>query len=249
MLIPTNGISRYNTVQPLLSPPFIFHKPFTQNDSLIRHHRASSYSYSSHQHQHRLKPLKLKNNESDDTEYTEYTTSIEERVSGLFTTPTPGIVPDLALGYPLLLTTAFLFLPIPSAALLLGFFAVFSLAGRKLILEDYLEEQNEETKLNNVVDEDDFWEKPPTDLLALGSSILCTALFAPDTGNNNELLRLDEFPSTGAILAMVAIISIFLVLGTNGEQTTETTSPQQQLMQLWDDQLAEQTDDETEERR
>ncbi|CAJ1957148.1 unnamed protein product [Cylindrotheca closterium] len=245
MLVPTNGVARYNAGQPLLSPHFIFNKPFDTQNDFLRHHRPTS-SGTSNRHHHRLKPLRLKKNNNNEPNDTDSVTSIVERVSSLLAAPTPGIVPNLALGYPLLLATTFLFFPIPSAALLLGFFTVFSLAGRKLIQEDYLEEKKEEALLTDIDNDDDFFDKPRTDLLALGSAILCTALFDPDTGNNNgRLLRLDEFPSTGTILVLLAIFSTILVLGANSEQTTETVSPQQKLMQLWDDQLAENTDDET----
>ncbi|KAL3944576.1 MAG: hypothetical protein SGBAC_001342 [Bacillariaceae sp.] len=242
MLVHKNGIARYNAVQTLLSPPVIFNSPRGTHTEVLRHHCASSFATS---HQHRLRPLQLTNKESDDTDDM---TSIVKLVSSIFVAPAPGIDPDLAIGYLLVLTTAFLILPISSAALLLGFFAAFSFAGRKLILEDYLEEQKKENKSNDD-DYDDFWERPPTDLLALGSSILCNALLAPDSGDNTGFLKLDGFPSAAVTLLLLAIMSTFLVLGTNGEETPGTVSPQQELMELWDDQLAEHTEEETQERK
>lgn len=232
MLVSTNVMAQYSATQPLLFLGSVHNQQYAAKNDFLRLRHEPSFCC----HQQRLKPLKV-NNDDESSEEKDYLTSTAERIAGLLAAPTPGIAPDLALGYPFLLATAFLFLPISTAALLLGFFAAFSFAGRKLILEDYLEEQNDVT----MSDADEEADLPPTNLLALGSSVLSSALFTPATDSNSSLLNLDAISPVGVIL-ILAVFSSFLVLGAGNEQkTAKASSSERKLMEIWDDQLSKQT--------
>lgn len=191
----------------------------------------------------------LKKDDSDDVD-SDYLISAVERVSNICATPTPGISPSLPLGYPLLLATAFFVLPVLSASYFFGFFVVYSFAGRKLVLDDSWEEQSDiDNSENNDETDDDEFSQPPTDLLALGASVASAALLVPDSDGIGGLLNAYDFPFAGAILVLTMGVSGFLLLGAKDERKNENESPEQQLMDLWDEQLSEQTDDEVQEKK
>eukprot|EP00980_Cylindrotheca_fusiformis_P011189 scaffold2563_cov124-Cylindrotheca_fusiformis.AAC.20 len=162
---------------------------------------------------------------------TDVFTSLVDKIVNTVTMPTPLISPSLAIGYPALLVGCFLGLPLPTASLLLVFFAVYAYIGRQFVLNDYLEEQESTSEL----EEEDDESRPNTDLLAFGSAVVCTALFAPDAVTN-----IDNTVSP-LIFALLAIIAVPLLLGESGwiDDRIEP-SAEEGLMSLWDKELDDQ---------
>jgi hypothetical protein len=168
-------------------------------------------------------------------------TSFVQKVVDTTTLPTPLISPSLAIAYPLLLIAGFLTLPLPTASLLLIFFVAYSYFGRQFVLNDYLEEQ-ETSERDDDADDDDGESRPRTDLLAFGSAVLSTALFAPDT-KTTSLMDTND-PLTILVLGLAAIVAISLLLGeSDSVERIGASTMEEDLMSLWDRQLDEQGDD------
>jgi hypothetical protein len=173
-------------------------------------------------------------------------TSLVQKVVDTTTLPTPLISPSLAIAYPLLLIAGFLTLPLPTASLLLIFFVAYSYFGRQFVLNDYLEEQ--ETSERNDEADDDGESRPRTDLLAFGSAVLCTALFAPDTETTSLMDNNDSL--TTFVLGLAAIVAISLLLGeSDSVERIGASSMEEELMSLWDRQLEERGDDKNQNER
>jgi hypothetical protein len=161
--------------------------------------------------------------------------SLVDSLTNLFgSTSTPGI-PTLSLGYPLILGMATVFLPIATSALLIGFFALFSILGRTVVGE----EDNDTDDIDNNDDE----ETVPvlsTDFAALGAAVLSTGLLAPPAGAaaaaDGSLSS--SWSSIVAIGALGGMISVLF----RGQQELEQTSrdlrsPERIRMDTWDDRL------------
>ena len=115
--------------------------------------------------------------------------SILDQVSVQFVKrPTPGI-PQLPLGYLILLMSSTLFLPLSTALIFAAFFAFFSYLGYQLLPDaddddddDVLFFDSENVERDGMKYSDDKEldsDRPNTNLLALGAAIASTGLLAP----------------------------------------------------------------------
>ena len=156
-----------------------------------------------------------KNNDTDN-EDENVVISIVDRLASILAKPTPGI-PDLALGYPLTLLGAAAILPATTSILLAAFFGFFSYVGRRFVLDDVDDEEEEEAQ-------------PNVYFLALGAAVASAGILSP--GDNVEV---GDFPPLGVLVAAVALGAVAMALPSDA--TGEKESPDQSIMDLWDNQF------------
>lgn len=184
-------------------------------------------------------------------------------VAGALSSPTPGISnPTLAIGYILAVMLSFLFVNVPFGFILSTFFAFFSWIGRRFVLEDYFDDVDENYNNDQLDttqsiqepyddDDDDYNERPKTDLLAFAGSVICTGLLSPtsspmDTSAFSVDSTNQQFFSYG-VLATVISGGLFLLFLEKSKTLSDddadiSTSSEKQLMDLWDDELRDQTE-------
>jgi hypothetical protein len=168
-----------------------------------------------------------KNNEDEDVDVV---ITVVDRFASILAKPTPGI-PDLALGYPLTLLGAAAILPTTTSVLLALFFGFFSYFGRRFIADDVDDEEEEGEDRPNY---DFFFEeedRPKIDFLALGAAVASAGILS--TGDNVDVGR---FPTLGVLVAALALGAVAIALPSDAHGTREE-SPDQSMMNLWDEQL------------
>ena len=160
--------------------------------------------------------IRYERKNNDQSENENVVISIVDRVASILVKPTPGI-PDLALGYPLTLLGAAAILPAATSILLAAFFGLFSFVGRRFVLDDIDDDDDDEEDRSNVY------------LLALGAAVASAGILSP--GDNVDVV---DIPPLGVLVAAVALGAVAMALPSDA---IEEESPDQSIMDLWDDQL------------
>lgn len=164
-----------------------------------------------------------------------------ERISSILCYPTPGINPSLALIYPLVLFTSPLVVPPTLAILLILFFGIYSYIGRRFILSEWKEYEDER------VDSDDEDERPATDLFALGAAVITSGLLNPYHAASDSRISLSF--SSSAIFWVGAMLFVFFAqtlanpVSGESQESVSDESPEQKLMDIWDRELFGEEDD------
>lgn len=190
--------------------------------------------------------------EVDDDGITAWIASIATTVSS----PMPFVDPPLAWGYPLVLLASLGILPPTTSLPWIALFILFSWLGRTVIPFDDWDENN-----NDNEEATDDNQRPSTDLLALGASIVTSGIVAPfgSNSNNSLVLSWNQSPWIMASLGGFLVIGLGLVLSRISmgkvlvRQASDTSSSEEQLqvedrmlsnerewMELWDRSLEEQ---------
>ena len=161
-----------------------------------------------------------------------------DQIGQIISKPIPGIVPDFAIGYPIVLLLATAWLPITTSVILILFFSLFSYAGRLLIKVDEL-----------AADDGD---ETNTDLLALGGAIASAGLLSPIEGASDLSLAIPNALATSLLISTVGIGTLLWILNWNTDNekididessSTSNLSPEQELMELWDKKMSNLGDD------
>ena len=161
-----------------------------------------------------------------------------DQIGQIISQPLPGIVPDFAIGYPIVLLLAAVWLPVTTSVLFILFFSIFCYAGRRLIKVDE-DADNDEDETN-------------TDLLALGGAIASAGLLSPFEGANDLPLVTTNSLAISLVTSTVGIGTLLWILkwNTDNEKVEEdevssssSISPEQELMELWDKKMSNLGDD------
>jgi len=165
-----------------------------------------------------------------------------DNIYNLISAPTPGLE-NLALGFPLLLASAFIFLPGVQSLALIVFFASFSYLGRVIMVVDDDDENDDGDDYDEFVSSTHDREEDSkiifgTDTVSLLAAVASTALLIPSF-SSTEFFVLDW--SRGVSLSVLFLASFLVSRGSRGLRKDDSYEnkqpPERTLFDIWDDQL------------
>lgn len=194
--------------------------------------------------------LHSKKTEHDDRDDNDGITTLIASLTSTLSRPIPLVDPPLAWGYPIVLVASLGILPLTTSLLFIGLFILFSWLGRAVVSSDDFVDDDD-------VDEDNL--RPPTDLLALGASIVTSGILAPFGSSNSIVLNPSLENSPGVMVASVGgllLLSLGFFSWTSIGKVQQQSDPrstdepslfddpiisnERQWMDLWDRSLEEQ---------
>lgn len=160
--------------------------------------------------------------------------------------PTPGL-PDLALGFPIVLLLQFALVPVPQALLSIVLFAALRTSARSLII---LEETSDKDVYGISVKEegDDNNEEEESilniqiDFVSIILSIFSAGLLTPQgaaDANGSDALMMD-LPNVLFAICLLGLTAVLLGTGVDQVQENEQLSKDDKLLNTWDQRFRKQ---------